>query len=107
MRSDAPRAPLGLKLAAGLGLLFLHLPILLIFLYAFTTDERSYTFPPPGLTSKWFAVLEPARRLAGALALGSRRRGLDARRDDPRHARRRRDVRHPLLRPRGGFAARH
>ena len=56
MRSDAPRAPLGLKLAAGLGLLFLHLPILLIFLYAFTTDERSYTFPPPGLTSKWFAV---------------------------------------------------
>ena len=28
MRSDAPRAPLGLKLAAAAGLLFLHLPIL-------------------------------------------------------------------------------
>ncbi len=54
MRSD--RAPLGLRIAAVLGLLFLHLPILLIFLYAFTTEERSYQFPPPGLTLKWFAV---------------------------------------------------
>jgi putative spermidine/putrescine transport system permease protein len=36
--------------------LFLHLPILLIFLYAFTTEERTYQFPPPGLTLKWFAV---------------------------------------------------
>jgi len=56
MRSEGPRAPLGLKIAAAAGLLFLHLPILLIFLYAFTTDERSYTFPPPGLTTQWFAV---------------------------------------------------
>jgi putative spermidine/putrescine transport system permease protein len=56
MRSDAPRAPLSLRLAAVAGLLFLHLPILLIFLYAFTTDERSYSFPPPGLTLRWLAV---------------------------------------------------
>ncbi len=55
MRSDA-RSPLGLKLAAFGGLLFLHVPILLIFLYAFTTEERTYQFPPPGLTLKWFAV---------------------------------------------------
>ena len=55
MRSDA-RAPLGLTIAAVAGLLFLHLPILLIFLYAFTTEDRSYQFPPPGLTTKWFAV---------------------------------------------------
>ena len=54
MHSD--RASLGLKLAAIGGLLFLHLPILLIFLYAFTTEEKSYQFPPPGLTVKWFAV---------------------------------------------------
>ena len=54
MRSD--RASLGLKIAAGAGLAFLHLPILLIFLYAFTTEEKSYQFPPPGLTLKWFAV---------------------------------------------------
>lgn len=53
MRSEASR---GLKLAALGGLLFLHLPILLIFLYAFTTEERSYAFPPPGYTTEWFAV---------------------------------------------------
>ena len=50
------RPSLGLKLGALGGLLFLHLPILLIFLYAFTTEERSFQFPPPGLTTKWFAV---------------------------------------------------
>ena len=57
MRSDKnTAAPLGLKIAAGLGLAFLHLPILLIFLYAFTTEEKSYQFPPPGYTLQWFAV---------------------------------------------------
>jgi putative spermidine/putrescine transport system permease protein len=54
MHSD--RASLGLRIAAVAGLLFLHLPILLIFLYAFTTEERTYQFPPPGLTTQWFAV---------------------------------------------------
>ncbi len=57
MRSDrSQRTPLGLKVAAACGLLFLHLPILLIFVYAFTTEERSYQWPPPGLTTQWFAV---------------------------------------------------
>lgn len=55
MRSDS-RPPLILTVGAIAGLLFLHLPILLIFLYAFTTDERTYQFPPPGLTTQWFAV---------------------------------------------------
>ena len=54
MHSD--RASWGLKAAAGAGLLFLHRPILIIFLYAFTTEDRSYAFPPPGLTLEWFAV---------------------------------------------------
>lgn len=54
MRSD--RAPLGLRIGAVAGLMFLHLPILLIFLYAFTTEERTYQFPPPGLTTQWFVV---------------------------------------------------
>jgi putative spermidine/putrescine transport system permease protein len=54
MLSD--RASWGLKIAAFGGLLFLHLPILLIFLYAFTTEERTYQFPPPGLTLDWFGV---------------------------------------------------
>ncbi len=53
MRSEAS---IGLKAAALAGLLFLHLPILIIFLYAFTTEERTYQFPPPGLTTQWFAV---------------------------------------------------
>jgi putative spermidine/putrescine transport system permease protein len=54
MHSD--RASWGLKIAAVGGLLFLHLPILLIFLYAFTTEDKSYQFPPPGLTTEWFGV---------------------------------------------------
>ncbi|TPJ44820.1 ABC transporter permease [Mesorhizobium sp. B2-5-4] len=57
MRSDPGQsAPLGLKAAAACGLLFLHLPILLIFVYAFTTEEKSFVWPPPGLTTQWFAV---------------------------------------------------
>ncbi|MFC6637491.1 ABC transporter permease subunit [Sulfitobacter sp. JBTF-M27] len=54
MHSD--RARLGLKIAAGFGLAFMHLPILLIFVYAFTTEDKSYQWPPPGFTLKWFAV---------------------------------------------------
>jgi putative spermidine/putrescine transport system permease protein len=56
MRSDAPRAPLGLKLAAGAGLVFMIAPLLLIFVYAFTTEERTYQWPPPGFTLQWFGV---------------------------------------------------
>ncbi len=54
MLSD--RSPFSLRIAAALGLAFLHLPILIIFLYAFTTEERTYQFPPPGLTTQWFGV---------------------------------------------------
>lgn len=54
MRSDRP--PLLLTLAAVAGLLFMHLPLLIIFAYAFTTEDKSYAWPPPGLTLKWFAV---------------------------------------------------
>jgi putative spermidine/putrescine transport system permease protein len=56
MTSDRAATPLGLKLAAAAGLAFLHLPILLIFVYAFTTEEKSFVWPPPGLTTDWFAV---------------------------------------------------
>jgi len=49
-------APITLKIAAGAGLAFLHLPILLIFVYAFTTEEKSYQWPPPGFTTKWLGV---------------------------------------------------
>jgi putative spermidine/putrescine transport system permease protein len=57
MSSDASRrTPFGLRLSAIAGLLFLHLPLALIVLYAFTTEDKSYQFPPPGYTTKWFAV---------------------------------------------------
>jgi putative spermidine/putrescine transport system permease protein len=58
MRSEpSQKPPLALSLAALGGLLFLHVPLLLIFLYAFTTEEKSYEFPPPGYTLKWFGVV--------------------------------------------------
>ncbi|MGI9463140.1 MAG: ABC transporter permease, partial [Aestuariivirgaceae bacterium] len=57
MRSDRNgSAPMALKIAAAGGLAFLHLPILLIFVYAFTTEEKSYQWPPPGLTLQWLGV---------------------------------------------------
>jgi putative spermidine/putrescine transport system permease protein len=54
MHSD--RAPLPLRLAAIGGLVFLLAPIALIFVYAFTTEEKSFQWPPPGFTLKWFGV---------------------------------------------------
>ena len=54
MRSDT--APFGLRLGAAAGLFFLLAPIALIFVYAFTTEEKSYQWPPPGFTLKWFGV---------------------------------------------------
>ncbi len=54
--SNDTRAPLALKLAAAGGLLFMHLPILLIFVYAFTTEDKTYKWPPPGLTFQWLGV---------------------------------------------------
>lgn len=57
MKRDHGNQPSGLlKYAAIGGLLFLHFPILFIFLYAFTSESKSYQFPPPGLTLKWFEV---------------------------------------------------
>jgi len=56
MRSNQGSSPWSLKVAATVGLLFLHLPILLIFVYAFTTEDKTYQWPPPGFTLKWFGV---------------------------------------------------
>ena len=70
MRSDAGHsAPLPLKLAAISGLLFLHVPLLLIFLYAFTTEEKSYQFPPPDYTLKWFSVVWERQDIWNAIGL--------------------------------------
>jgi putative spermidine/putrescine transport system permease protein len=67
MRSEG--SPLYLKLAALGTVLFLHLPLLLIFVYAFTTEEKSYQFPPPGFTLKWFAVVWERQDIWDALWL--------------------------------------
>ena len=57
MRSNRwQRTSLVQKLAAAAGLAFLHVPVLVIVLYAFTTEDRTYQFPPPGLTLHWFAA---------------------------------------------------
>jgi len=71
-KSSGERAPLGLTLAALAALLFLHVPLLIIFLYSFTTDETTYTFPLPGLTTKWFGVALGRADLWAALALSVR-----------------------------------
>lgn len=71
MRSNSfgPKASWGLKLAALGGLLFLHVPILIIFLYTLTPDETTYTFPLPGITFKWFGIALQREDLWRALTL--------------------------------------
>src|SRR5262245_45114322 len=101
-RSRFDRPTLGARLAAYAVLAFMHLPVLVIVMYAFTTNDRSYEFPPPGFTLHWFAaaaarddiwqslrlsLLVASAATAGALVLGtlaafamarSRFRGRDA-----------------------------
>lgn len=50
-------------------LLFLHVPLWIIFLYSFTTDEATYSFPLPGFTTKWFGVALQRSDLWAALTL--------------------------------------
>jgi putative spermidine/putrescine transport system permease protein len=70
MRSETShKPPVGLSIAALGGLLFLHVPLLLIFVYAFTTEEKSYAFPPPGYTTKWFAVVWERQDIWDAIGL--------------------------------------
>ena len=56
MRSKARGAPWSLKLAAVAAILFLHVPLAVVVLYAFTTDDSTFRFPLPGLTTRWFGV---------------------------------------------------
>ena len=74
MRSDpaARRAPLWLKVAAWGAIAFLHIPFLIVVLYAFTTEEAAFTFPPPGLTLDWFSVAWGRQDMWQALFLSVR-----------------------------------
>jgi len=55
MRSE-PAASWPLKTAAWGVVAFLHVPLALIILYAFSAEDKSYVFPPPALTTHWFGV---------------------------------------------------
>ncbi|HLF75705.1 MAG TPA: ABC transporter permease [Anaerolineales bacterium] len=66
------KATWGLKIAALGALLFLHVPIWIIFLYTLTPDETTYTFPLPGITFKWFGAAIQRVDLWRALTLSLR-----------------------------------
>ena len=53
MRSEASW---WLKTSAWSVIAFLHVPLALIVLYAFSAEDKSYVFPPPALTTQWFGV---------------------------------------------------
>lgn len=67
--NSGPKAPWGLKLAALGTLLFLHVPMFIIFLYTLTPDETTYTFPLPGFTTKWYGIAFQRSDLWSALTL--------------------------------------
>jgi putative spermidine/putrescine transport system permease protein len=63
------RAPWWLRISVAGVLLFLYLPFAVILLYAFTTEESAFTFPPPGLTLGWFGAAWARSDLWAALWL--------------------------------------
>ncbi len=70
------RRPLGLIIATIGALLFLHVPLGIILLYAFTTDDRTYKFPLPGLTLQWFPTAWARADLWDALWLSAKVAGI-------------------------------
>ena len=70
MRSD--QAGLPLRVAAWGGLLFMHLPILVIVLYAFNTERSAYSFPLQGFTLQWFGEAWARQDLRDAIWLSLR-----------------------------------
>jgi putative spermidine/putrescine transport system permease protein len=76
MRSEATgparhgaKAGLTLRAGAFIGVAFLHVPLAFIILYAFSTEDKSFVFPLPGLTLKWFAVAWAREDIRSALLL--------------------------------------
>ena len=65
-----------MRVGAFAGLAFMHIPVLVIILYAFTTEDRTYQFPPPGLTLRWFEVAFARADIWQALTPVARRGGL-------------------------------
>jgi putative spermidine/putrescine transport system permease protein len=69
MRFRHPGVSLAAHAGAWAGIAFLHFPVLIIVLYAFTTEDRTYQFPPPGLTLHWFEVAFARNDIWSALRL--------------------------------------
>jgi putative spermidine/putrescine transport system permease protein len=67
--SDGPRASWPLRIAAWGGLLFLHVPIILLAIYAFNTEEAAFSFPPKGFTLRWFAEAAASDAVLAAIWL--------------------------------------
>ena len=65
------RAPLGLKLAAWGGLVFLHFPLAIIAIYAFNTEDAAFSFPPKGFTLHWFNVAAGRQYILDAVLLSA------------------------------------
>jgi putative spermidine/putrescine transport system permease protein len=71
MRSDIQRPALWLQAATISALLFIHVPLFLIILYAFSADV-SFQFPPSGYTTQWFGAAWERQDLWDALWLSTR-----------------------------------
>jgi putative spermidine/putrescine transport system permease protein len=69
---SGPRPPWALRLLAWGGLAFLYVPILLVAVYAFNTEESAFTFPPQGFTTRWFAAAVERSDVLDALLLSAR-----------------------------------
>ena len=68
-RARHAKAGQSLKAGALMGVAFLHLPLAFIVLYAFSTEDKSFVFPLPGLTIKWFAIAWGREDIRSALSL--------------------------------------
>lgn len=71
-RSAGRSPPWALSLLAYSGLAFLYLPILLVAIYAFNTEESAFTFPPRGVTTRWFSAALARPDVLEALYLSAR-----------------------------------
>ncbi|HEY8057272.1 MAG TPA: hypothetical protein VID94_00905, partial [Acidimicrobiales bacterium] len=67
--SEGRTAGWGLKGTVVGVVLFLHFPLVIVVLYAFTTQESAFSFPPPALTTHWFRLALDTPELWEAMRL--------------------------------------
>ena len=66
------RTTRGVLLAfTGLVLLFIHAPLALVVLNSFNTS-RTFEWPPPGFTTRWWSASRPARSAGAGMIIGER-----------------------------------